>query len=201
MILGAVGKRSTTSAGSTSGSAVSSVKRPLLDELQHGCGDERLHDAAGPEAIARVHGDVRVEPTEPGRTCPAAAAGALGVQDRSRDLPARARDHVVEHLLEPVCERGIELRTSNRPGRRCEVGGARRPAERGGNERAGGADDQRPSVERRGSRGRRDRDSASTWRFMRVIGVPPFGLVGSDIEKGSHRVAVGSGPAGICGCV
>src|SRR5207245_6568269 len=35
-----------------------------LDELQHGCGDERLHDAPSPEAITGADGDVRMEPTE-----------------------------------------------------------------------------------------------------------------------------------------
>ena len=202
VILGAVGKRSTTSAGSTSGSAVSSVKRPCSTSCNTAGGDERLHDAAGPEAIARAHGDVRLEPTEPSRACPAAAAGPLDVQDRSRDLPARACDHVVEHLLEPARERGIELRTSNRPGRSGDSG--RRVQTRRARRQQARRRRLTTSVLRSKewlSWASRWRD-ASTLRFMRVIGVPPFGLVGSDIVRGPHRRGRPAvGPAGVCRCV
>src|SRR6185312_9647811 len=63
---------------------------PLLGELEHHNGDERLHDAAGAEAIGRAHRCGRRQPTEADHASPGAELGALYVEDRSREVAASA---------------------------------------------------------------------------------------------------------------
>src|SRR5438309_6928538 len=72
---------------------------PLLGELEHHDGNERLHDAAGAEAIGGAHRCGRRYPTEADHARPGAEPGALYVQDRSREVRARIAAGVVKHPL------------------------------------------------------------------------------------------------------
>ena len=118
-----------------------------LGQLQHGDGDEHLHDAAGAEAIARVHRFGRRHAAEAGGAGPAAELGALHVQDRSRGVRARIAQRVAQRLLEPTGEVRVEARAGPGRDRRGVSRGARRPAQPGGGKGAGGAHQQRPAVD------------------------------------------------------
>jgi hypothetical protein len=123
------------------------VKPAALGELQHGDGGERLHDAAGAEAIAGAHRLGRRHTTEAGDARPAAEPRALHVQDRSRGVDARIAEGVVQRLLELTGELRVEAWA--RPGRdrRGVSRGARGPAQPGDGKGAGGAHQQRPAVD------------------------------------------------------
>jgi hypothetical protein len=118
-----------------------------LAQLQHGDGDEHLHDAAGAEAIAGAHRFGRRHATQAGGFRPAPEVRALHVQDRPRGLRARLAKRGVQRVPEPTREVRVEPRASPRCQRRGVSRGARRPAQPGSGKGAGGAYQQRPAVD------------------------------------------------------
>ena len=115
-----------------------------LAQLQHGDGDEHLHDAAGTEAIARAHRFGRRHATQAGKARPAAELRALQAQNRSRGMRARIAKRVAQRPPEPTREVRVKP-----PGRQRRGGSrrARRPAQPGAGKRPGGAHQQRPAVD------------------------------------------------------
>ena len=85
----AFAKRRDYLAGSTVGSGASSDSRPRSASCSTTTDDERLHDAAGAEAIGGRIGVGRRHPTEADDARPGAEPGAIYVQDRSREVRAR----------------------------------------------------------------------------------------------------------------
>jgi hypothetical protein len=118
-----------------------------LAQLQHGDGDEHLHDAAGAEAIAGAHRFSRRHATEAGGARPAPELRALHAQDRSRGARARIAKRGAQRLPEPTREVRVEPRASPGGQRRGVSRGARRPAQPCSGKGAGGAHQQRPAID------------------------------------------------------
>jgi hypothetical protein len=96
-----------------------------LGELQHGDGDERLHDAGRAEAIAGAHRFGRRNAAEAGDAGPAAELRAAHVQDRPRGVHGRIAQAVVQRPLEPTGEIRVEARVGPGRDRRGVSRGAR----------------------------------------------------------------------------
>jgi hypothetical protein len=90
-----------------------------LGELQHDDGHERLHDAAGAEAIGWADRGGRRDPTETYDAGPGAERGAIYVKNRSREVCARIAVGAALHLLELTGADGVEatvMSSRHRPG-------------------------------------------------------------------------------------
>ena len=74
---------------------------PLLDELQRRGGDERLGDAAGPEAIACSHRRGRVDARLPRGTGPGPVPRAVDVERHAREVGLVGLHGAVEDRLQP----------------------------------------------------------------------------------------------------
>ena len=144
----AVGKRPMTSAGSTSGQPGVERQPAALGQLQRHDRDERLRDAPGPEPIGAAHRYIRRHAAEAGDAGPAAEPRAAYVQDRPRSGRARIAQRVAQRPLQLTGEVRVEARAGPSRQRPGVSRGARRPAQPGGGNRAGGAHQQRPAVER-----------------------------------------------------
>ena len=118
---------------------------PLLGELEHHDGDERLDDAAGAEAIGGAHRRGRRHPAEADHARPGAEPGAVYVQDRSREVRTGIGMGVVKHPLEPTSQDRVKARVRRTRRRRVSCG-ARRPGKCDGSQCAGAAEQQRPAV-------------------------------------------------------
>ena len=148
VIRSASGKRAVTRGGRTAVSGSSRREPALLDELQRGDRDERLHDAAGAEPGAGPHARARPEVRLPRGAGPGPVAGDADVERHARERRLGGLDGAVEDRLEPRADRARGL------GLRARTGGRRRGEqrrERRGRDACGGRAAQAPRSRRRGS--------------------------------------------------
>ena len=81
----------------------------LLDELQRRGGDERLHDAAGTEAIADAHRPRRLDVRFSCRTRPGSVPRYADVERHTREGGLGGAHGAVEDRLQPRADRSLRL--------------------------------------------------------------------------------------------